>query len=176
MESEILIRKVKPNDAKEYVNLINLVWRSAYKHIFPENVFVELEKKSNERIKNFLDNFYTDNTRMCYVAEIDGVIVGAIYGTIKSTYDYYEEKGFADLVSLYIKDEYQGMGIGNKLKDIFINWAKENGAKKFVIGVLKENTNARKVYEKWGGKLDSHEQLFYKLGIGYDEVFYIYDL
>jgi inosine/xanthosine triphosphate pyrophosphatase family protein len=45
-----------------------------------------------------------------------------------------------------------------------------------VIGVLKDNHKARKVYEKWGGKLDNHEQPFVKLGVGYDEVFYTYEL
>ena len=54
--------------------------------------------------------------------------------------------------------------------------AKSNGATKFVIGVLKDNHNAKKVYEKWGGKLDEYTQPFVKLGVGYDEVFYTYDL
>lgn len=47
---------------------------------------------------------------------------------------------------------------------------------KFVDGVLKDNHNARKVYEKWGGKLDEYTQPFVKLGVSYDEVFYTYDL
>lgn len=45
-----------------------------------------------------------------------------------------------------------------------------------MIGVLKENDKARKVYEKWGGKLDKYTQPFVKLGVGYDEVFYTYEL
>lgn len=174
--SNILIRKVNPKDATQYIQHINTVWRSAYKHIFPEKVFIDRENNAYKKIETFSNNYYNDNTKMCYIAEDNGIIVGAIYGTIKSTYEYYEGKGFADLVALYIKPEYQGIGIGKKLKDIFIKWAKENGAKKFVIGVLKDNIKARKVYEKWGGKLDEYVQPLYKLGVKYDEVFYTYDL
>lgn len=77
---------------------------------------------------------------------------------------------------MYIKPKYQGKGIGTKLKNIFEDWARKNGAKKYVIGVLKDNSNARRVYERWGGELDDWEQKFYKLDVGYDEVFYKYNL
>lgn len=174
--NNILIRQVEATDALEYTELINLVWRDTYKHIFPEEVFVDLEDKTEGRVKNFSNIFYNDKMRMCYVAVDKGVIVGVIYGLIKSGYEYFGEQDYADIVSLYIIPEYQGMGIGKKLKDIFEKWARENGAKKYVIGVMKDNVKARRVYEKWGGKLDLHEQDFYKLGVGYDEVFYTYDL
>ena len=59
---------------------------------------------------------------------------------------------------------------------MFEKWAKENGATKYVIGVLRDNYKARKVYEKWGGKLDEYVQPFVKLGVEYDEVFYTYNL
>ena len=113
---------------------------------------------------------------MTYVAESNGRVVGFIFGRIGSGYEHFNSLGYADLEALYIHPEYQGMGIASKFKDIFISWAKENGATKFVIGVLKENHKARKVYEKWGGMLDKFEQPFIKLGVPYDEVFYTYDL
>ena len=81
-------------------------------------------------------------------------------------------------------DERQALSLGKQedaIKEAFpglniIDWVKENGANKFVIGVLKENHKARKVYEKWGGKLSSHTQNFIKLGVGYKEVFYTYEI
>lgn len=172
----ILIRKVRNDDAKQYIELINSVWRDAYKNIFPEDVFIDREREKENRIKNFAEKCYNDNKRLCYVAECNGIIVGAINGTIKSTYEHFLEDDFADLVALYINPNYQGKGIGTKLKDIFEDWARKNGAKKYIIGVLKDNNNARKIYESWGGELDDWEQKFYKLGVGYDEVFYKYNL
>ena len=43
-------------------------------------------------------------------------------------------------------------------------------------GVLKDNLKARAVYEKWGGVLDDYTQPIVKLGVGYDEVFYTYNI
>ena len=137
----IIIRKVKSEDAEGYLKLINLVWRVAYKHIFPEEVFVERESLVQERVKTFSENFYNDNTKLVYVAEDGGKVVGAIMARIDSGYEYFDKLGYADLEALYIHPDYQGKGIGGKLKNIFVDWAKMNGATKFVIGVLKDNAN-----------------------------------
>ena len=175
-KNNVLIRKAIAEDAEQYIRLKNLVWRNAYKDIFPEEVFLEMESKFAEKVEKFPSVFVNDNTKITCVAVSDGEIVGLMHGALKSKYDYFAENGFADLIALYIKPEYQHNGIGQKLKDEFEKWARQNGAKKFVIGVLKDNKKARKAYEKWGGKLDSHEQQFIRLGVGYSEVFYTYDL
>ena len=80
--------------------------------------------------------------------------------------------GYADLIALYIHPDYQHVGLGTRLKDVFVDWVMNSGASKFVIGVLKDNKKARSVYENWGGALDTYT-FKYK---GLDEVFYIYDL
>ena len=172
----VLIRPVKHEHAEQYLKLVNFVWRVAYKHIFPEEVFVERESSVSERVKNFNENFYNDNTKLVYVAEDHGQIVGVIMARIDSGYEYFDSLGFADLEALYIHPDYQGKGIGTKLKHIFEDWAKANGATKYVIGVLKDNIKARKVYESWGGVLDEYTQPFVKLGVSYDEVFYTYNI
>ena len=77
---------------------------------------------------------------------------------------------------MYIHPDYQGVGIGSKFKKIFTKWAKDNGATKYVLGVLKDNLKARKIYEAWGGSLDKYSQSYDICGKGYDEVFYTYSL
>lgn len=176
LNETILIRKIKNSDAKQYIELIDSVWRDAYQNIFPEEVFIDREKQKEDRIKNFANKFHNDNNKLCYIAECNDIIIGAIYGSIKSTYEHFLEDDYADLVALYINPKYQGKGIGTKLKNIFEDWARKNGAKRYIIGVLKENIKARKIYEKWGGELDNWEQKFYRLNVGYDEVFYKYNL
>lgn len=44
-----------------------------------------------------------------------------------------------------------------------ILWTKQHGASQFVVGVFKNNHKARKVYEKWGGKLDTYTEPYVKL-------------
>ncbi len=171
----INIRKVNEEDALNWFTLINKVWRDAYHHIFPEEVFIERENTINKKIGNFTNKMKNDNKNIAYVAEYKGELIGLMSGSITSSYEYFSDE-YADLIALYIHPKFQGKGIGTSFRNIFEKWAKENGASKYVIGVLKENTKARKVYESWGGKLSEHEQNFVQLDIGYPEVFYLYDL
>lgn len=96
-------------------------------------------------------------------------------GSINSNYEHFNLE-YADLIGLYIDSNFQKKGIASNFKAMFEDWARKNGASKYVIGVLKDNKKARAVYEKWGGKLSTYEEDFYKMGVAYKEVFYIYDL
>ena len=175
MDNGVMIRKVKPSDARNWLLLVNKVWRDAYKHIFPEEVFKEKDNSVDRKEKDFSSKIYNNAEKIALVAEADGKIVGIMSGSIKSQYDYFS-KDYADLCGIYIDPNYQGKGIGNSFKRLFEEWAKDNGADKYVIGVLEDNLKARKVYESWGGKLSEYTADFYKLDIPYKEVFYIIDL
>lgn len=169
------IRKVKPEDAKNWFVLVNKVWRDAYHHIFPEEVFIEKDNQVDEKAKTFTDYIKNDNKNIAYVAEYNNEIIGIMWGSINSSYEHFYSD-YADLIALYVDPNFQGCGIGSSFKSIFERWAMENGASKYVIGVLKDNIKAREVYESWGGKLSEYEKDFVKLGVGYPEVFYTYDL
>lgn len=171
----ISIRKVIEKDALKWFTLINKVWRDTYNHIFPEEVFIEKENAINKKIDNFTSKIRNDRENIAYVAEYKGELIGLMLGSITSSYEYFSCE-YADLIALYIDPKFQGNGIGTSFRKIFEKWAKKNGASKYVIGVLKDNIKARKVYESWGGKLSEHEQNFVQLDIGYPEVFYLYDL
>lgn len=80
------------------------------------------------------------------------------------------------MVGLYNDPNFQRKGIGSTFKKRFEKWAKKNGARKYVIGVLKDNKKARNIYELWGGKLSIYEQKICKLGKEYKKVFYTFNL
>ena len=176
MEDGIKIRKLVPKDAEQYVRLHNKVWRHAYKHIFPEQVFLDKEAKTQIKIDDFPNWINRSPQEINYAVEIGGKIVGCMSASLCSNYDYFKKDNYAELISLYVLPEYQGAGIGSKLKKVFVDWAKENGATKYVIGVLEDNFKARKVYEKWGGKLNEYTKPFVKLNVEYKEVFYTIEL
>ena len=173
---DIVIRKVKTEDAEQYIKLRNLVWKDAYKSIFPNEVFIAKDARADTEIKDFDKVYYNDTKVITYVAVVDNKIIGLLWGKIESEYEYFKNLGYADLMAMYIHPDFQGLGIATKFKNIFINWAKENGATNIVIGVLKDNIKARKVYEKWGGKLSIYTNQFVQLGKEYEEVFYTYKL
>ena len=174
-QKKIKYRKARIEDGYEWYKLLDDVWRVAYSHIFPEKLFEVRESAIDERAKGFTEEKFLGDRKIAYVAEAGGKIVALMFGVLDSNYEYFKNN-YADLVGLYVRPEYQGMGVGTMLKDIFTHWAKENKADQFVIGVLKDNSKARKVYESWGGTLSEHEHEFKQMGVGYPEVFYTYEI
>ena len=172
---EIIIRKARLEDAERYVDLNNLVWRDAYKHIFPEEVFIEKENMKDIKMAQFCE-YVESEENIVYVAEKAGELVGLMLAGTSSFYPYYAELGYADLMAIYVHPNHQGQGIASKLKIVFDEWLKEKNKTKFVIGVLKDNLKARAVYEKWGGKLDTREEPFKMFGKDYSEVFYLFNI
>lgn len=167
----VTIRKAAPEDARGWETLSIQVWRDAYRHIFPEEVFLEKENRLEEKIARFNDWAKNDSESITCVAEKDGRIIGIMCGSIRSFYEPFHSD-YADLIALYVDPAFQGRGIGTAFKETFEAWARENGASQYVIGVLKENHKARNVYEAWGGKLSEYEKAFVKRNVSYPEVFY----
>lgn len=170
----ILIRKVNNDDAAFFIDFVTYVWKDAYKDILAEDVFLDMENRRDKRIEKFSSKYYCGDDRICLIAFDDSKVVGIMFGRLVSGYPSFEE--FSDLEALYIDPKYQGMGIGSRLKNEFVSWAKEKGSSRFVIGVLKDNLKARKVYEAWGGSLSNKEHDFVLLNVPYKEVFYTYNL
>ncbi len=151
------------------------VWRDAYRHIFPEEVFLEKENRLEEKTARFRDWAKNDHESITCVAECDGTIIGIMCGSIRSFYEPFHSD-YADLIALYIDPAFQGRGIGTALRKAFEEWAVRNGASRYVIGVLKENRKARKVYEAWGGTLAEQKLDFVKRNVAYPVVFYTFRL
>ena len=168
------IRPYKKGDESQIVKLINDTWKSAYSHIFPSEIFDERERTIDERIKRFEENQEKGN--ICFVAEEDSKIVGVLVGITNSNIERFDNLGYARINILYIDKDFQHHGLGRKLVGQFIDVLKQNDIKNYIIGVLKDNTQGRNAYEKWGGKLTSYEEDFVVLGENYREVFYEYEV
>ncbi len=58
--------------------------------------------------------------------------------------------GTCELVKMYLKKEYRGIGLGNKMLNECLLWAKENGYTQVYIETMPELKKAVAVYEKMG--------------------------
>lgn len=65
------------------------------------------------------------------------------------------------LNDLYVEEAYRKHGVGSKLIETVMNFAKENGATFVEISTAKENFTAQKLYEQIGFKKQSPEVDFY---------------
>lgn len=101
-----MIRKLELKDKNEYFEMCKKFYSSSA--VIEQTIPKYLERTFNDILNN---NPYVDG----YVQEIDWKIAG--YMMI--TFSYSNEFGceFCIIDELYIKDEYQGMGLGSEMLD-----------------------------------------------------------
>lgn len=175
MKDKIIIEKCTKNDGLKYINLKNLVWENTYQNIFPQEVF----EKNNARKEKFAETFETflkDKNCLYIFAKIKGEVVGLLFGALKTFNKHFQELGYGELVAIYIHPNFQGQGIGRKLKSFFESWLQENGITNYCLNVLKDNQKAIEVYTKWGGKLFEKTTQIELLGAPYTELVFTFSV
>lgn len=84
---------------------------------------------------------------ICYVAEVEGNVVGAVWTRIINDYGHIDDE--TSSLSISILKEYRSLGIGTKLMKQIIIALKEKGYKQVSLSVQKVN-NAVRMYKKVG--------------------------
>jgi ribosomal protein S18 acetylase RimI-like enzyme len=101
----------------------------------------------------YIDNFGKEHD-YCFVADVDGKIVGAVWVRILAG----PVKGYGNIdaetpeFSISLLKEYRHKGIGKALMNKMINYLSERGYRQASLSVAKDNY-ALKLYEKVGFKI-----------------------
>ncbi len=107
---DIVIRKAKPEEAEQIIDISIEVWNTTYKNIIAQDIIDKLQSKDEARIERTKNNIKENQNT--FVAEVDGKIVGFnTYG--RSRDDNYANSG--EIYAGYILDDYQGLGLGRKM-------------------------------------------------------------
>ncbi len=97
--------------------------------------------------------YYEDKVKgilgICFVAELDNKIIGYITACEKEVPSYRLVK-VAELENIFVKAEQRSKGVGKKLMDKFINWAKELNLDKVAVNVFALNEKAISFYKREG--------------------------
>jgi len=86
------------------------------------------------------------------VALVDNEIIGSGYVTIKEAEPFQKHDLYAYLGFMYVKPEFRGKGIIQKITDELKLWAKSKNLSEIRLEVYDENLPAVSAYEKSGFK------------------------
>lgn len=103
-------------------------------------------------VAEFVDHFDPKRER-CWIAELDGAVVGSVFLVRKS-------KAVAKLRLLIVDPRARGQGLGRRLTQACIRFARETGYRKIVLWTQSHLRAARAIYERENFKLKSKERHF----------------
>lgn len=146
-----IIREIK----KQEYNLLN---DFLYEAIFiPDGVKAPDRSIINEpELQVYVSGFGDKQDDFCFVAEVDGRIIGAVWVRDMEDYGHIGVGIPSFAISLY--KEYRGYGIGTELMKTMLEELKFKGYEKASLAVQKANY-AVKMYQKLGFKIiDENEE------------------
>jgi DNA-binding MarR family transcriptional regulator/GNAT superfamily N-acetyltransferase len=103
-----------------------------------------------EILAHFVQNFDPRHER-AWIAELDGEIVGSIFCVRKSA-------TVAQLRLLYVEPTTRGLGIGTRLVDECVEFARRAGYRKMMLWTNSVLDAARRIYERQGFRLIKEER------------------
>lgn len=136
------IRKIHKN---EYYLLDDFIYEAIF---IPEGVTPPPKSIIYQPdLQVYIEGFGTEKDDICFVAEIDGKIVGAVWVRDMIDYGHIADGVPSFAISLY--KEYRNFGIGTKLMTAMLDELRSKGYERASLAVQKANY-AVKMYKKVG--------------------------
>jgi ribosomal protein S18 acetylase RimI-like enzyme len=108
---------------------------------------------------NSLERYVDNKSNIAFIIEEDNKIVGLAYCYILERLD--EVNPMLYIHSVGILSTYQNKGLGTKLMNYIIGYAKMNNYSECFVITEKSNKRACKVYEKVGGVSEHSDDIVY---------------
>ncbi|NWA81318.1 helix-turn-helix domain-containing GNAT family N-acetyltransferase [Pseudomonas sp. D2002] len=138
-----LLRDPQPGDMGLVVQQQSALYAREY------NWNWEFEALVSEIVAKYLREFDPVSER-CWIAEKDGEVVGSVF-VVR------HDETTAKLRMLYVDASARGMGIGQRLVDECLRFARNAGYKSMLLWTVDALTDARRLYQKAGFNLVDEE-------------------
>lgn len=160
-----MIRTANSDDIKQIAVIKIRGWQQTYKGIVDSNYLKNMTLKS--QIDNYSNHYNLNNI---IVAEEDNKIVGFCRFCFNQNSDI-----DCEIREIYVEPTLKRTGIGSMLFDYTKSLLKSKGSKMLAVGVFSDNINARRFYEKMGGKI-SEDKTMVIVNEPYNITTYLWDL
>ena len=111
----------------------------------------EFEALVAEIVAQYLREF-DQSCERCWIAEKDGAVIGSVF-VVR------HDETTAKLRMLYVDASARGMGIGHRLLDESLQFARHAGYTRMILWTTSVLSDARKLYQKAGFQLVEEEQV-----------------
>lgn len=142
---KIIIRKATREDLESVLILFDTLSLSD----LPYDREIDVHWGFTAEGKDYFAKKIEEKSGVCFVAEIEKKITG-YFTASKKTVPAYRLVAVADLENLVVDGEFRNQGVGKKLMDSFLLWAKGVGARKVAVNVFSGNTKGIKFYKREG--------------------------
>ncbi len=142
----ICLRKARLSDAPEIVRIRSIVWNETYQGIYPEEMLKNYDlKESCERFASRI----ADPAHHVYLF-FDGDSCVGYFAFGPSNFGPYKDFDLC-LNNLYLRREYNGLGLGRQAFQVIYDHCREKHIDKFFCGCNLHNENAVAFYRHMGG-------------------------
>lgn len=139
---KIIYREAAEADAEGMIDFLSLVGRETDNLSFSEKTFnISIEKEAK-----FIERFQKSKNDLMLVATQEGKIVGnaAVTRNKISRYSHRAE------ISIAVLRDFWGQGIGSRLMEMMIDFARESGIEILYLEAREDNERAVNLYKKYG--------------------------
>jgi GNAT superfamily N-acetyltransferase len=102
-----------------------------------------------EKGAQYFKDMISGKIGVCFVAEMDGEIVGYLVGRVRRPNGAIAGKR-AELENMLVKDSFRNQGVGDQLGQAFLKWCKNNKVDYVIVGAFAKNTDAISFYQGLG--------------------------
>jgi GNAT superfamily N-acetyltransferase len=147
-----LIRPPTPDDAPRLGEVHVAAWRWAYRGQMSDDLLDSLRPESRAKAWHAWLTEESNNDFAAWVAEEDGDIIG--FAASRTSRDDDAPDRCAELLMIYLLEDYLGRGIGHQLINAAETAWRANGYEVAILWVLESNTATRAFYEREGWVTD----------------------
>lgn len=150
----MIIRKARLKDVPEIAELWmefrkehNSIVRRGNPRLKPYTIH---RKDAKEEFRSFARKNIRSRNGRVVVAEEDGKLVGYALFYIKKSSPVYTNRLFGHISEFFVIKEYRRRKVSSLFRDEAIKFFRKKGLKHMSIDVSPTNSDARKIYKKWG--------------------------